>query len=500
MPLKAKIQFPGIRMAGKTTTFADHGDVQLRGPQMATEAAPIPRELPGDNKDDVLFTPLFGVRHVELNRPEKLNALDASMARKITPRLLEFENSDIANVVVVSGAGERAFCAGGDVSALALGIRDGGEEGKKRAKEYFTLEYQLDHLIAHYTKPYIAVLDGFTMGGGVGLSVHAPFRIATEKTKFAMPETKIGFFPDVGASFFLPRLDGALGTYLALTSEILTAEEVFYAGVATHYTNSSTLAALVQRLSELVFHDRATLDERLDIVNKTMAEFHTGFPDDTGKPSVVRGSLRNSVDRCFSKTSVSEIIEALNNETENPEWAQKTLKTLSERSPTSLKVALRSMVIGKRWSITTAFQREQKLSAKFMEHPDFVNGVCALLVDKTGAPTWQPATLDQVTDQDVDKFFEIPEGEKLMPVLRPGVDYDEYPHKRFALPSEEDIKKFVMDTGYPKEDVVRHFWNATNRKAGVRTKVAEVLERKTKEGLKGRLEWVDITGDATANI
>ncbi|KAI5287659.1 hypothetical protein KEM54_005840, partial [Ascosphaera aggregata] len=460
---------------------------------IATEAAPIPRELPGDDKEDVLFTPLFGVRHVELNRAKKLNALNASMARKITPRLLEWENSHLANIIVVSGAGEVAFCAGGDVATLAKEIRDRGEEGKQLAREFFELEYQLDHLIANYSKPYVAVIDGYTMGGGVGLSVHAPFRIATERTKFAMPETKIGFFPDVGASFFLPRLDGALGTYLALTSETLSAEEVFYAGIATHYIHSSTLPALVTRLSELVFHDQATLSERLEIVNRTMAEFHTGFPDETGKPSVIKGSLRNSVDRCFSKPSVSEIIEALQNEEENKEWAQKTLITLSERCPTSLKVALRQMALGRRWSITHALQREYEISKKFMEHSDFVNGVCALLVDKTGAPKWSPTTIEQVADADVDKFFDVPDSQNMMQLLKPGVDYDEYPHKRFALPSEEDIKKVVIETDLTKEEIVKHFWNARARKPGVRNKVAEVLDRKTTAGVRGRLEWIDST-------
>ncbi|KAI5285000.1 hypothetical protein KEM55_000821, partial [Ascosphaera atra] len=295
----------------------------------------------------------------------------------------EYEKSDIANVIIVSGAGDRAFCAGGDVVALARAIREKGDEGREAAKEFFKTEYQLDQLIANYTKPYIAILDGYTMGGGVGMSVHAPFRIATEKTVFAMPETRIGFFPDVGASFFLPRMDGALGTYLALTSERLTADEVFYSGIATHYINSTTLASLVQRLSELVFHDRTTLDERLDIVNRTMAEFHTGFPDDTGKPSVVRGSLRKSVDRCFSSSHLEEIMKNLEQETENKEWAQKTLKTMQERSPTSLKVALRQMTIGKDWTITQAFQREEKIARQMMDHPDFVTGVSALLIDKS---------------------------------------------------------------------------------------------------------------------
>ena len=183
-----------------------------------TEATP--RELPGDDPDDVLFNSHFGVRTIELNRPKKLNSLDGSMCRKIIPRLLEWEKSDMISAVIMKGAGEKALCAGGDVAALAHWNQE-GEAGRQRSIDYFALEYKLDHLIATYTKPYISFMDGITMGGGVGLSAHAPFRIATERTVFAMPETTIGFFPDVGGSFFLPRLDGQLGKYLALTSERL---------------------------------------------------------------------------------------------------------------------------------------------------------------------------------------------------------------------------------------------------------------------------------------
>lgn len=166
------------------------------------------------------------MRTVELNRPKKLNSLNGSMARKIVPRLQEWTKSQMANVIVVKGEG-RALCAGGDVAALAQQNQQ-GTEGQQASKDYFALEYKLDHLIATYPKPYVAFMDGITMGGGVGLSVHAPFRIATENTVFAMPETTIGFFPDVGASFFLPRMDGELGTYLALTSEQLKGANVLY--------------------------------------------------------------------------------------------------------------------------------------------------------------------------------------------------------------------------------------------------------------------------------
>lgn len=177
-------------------------------------------------------------------------------------------------------------------------------------------------------------MDGITMGGGVGLSMHAPFRIATEKTVFAMPETTIGFFPDVGGSFFLPRLDGETGTYLALTSERLNGVQGLYAGIATHYMHSSILGNVTQRLSELVFPDHVGLEERLDTVNKTIAEYSLGLPSLQEEHIHLAGGLRRAIDRCFRFNTVEEIFQALENETEEKEWAQKTLETLSIRSPT----------------------------------------------------------------------------------------------------------------------------------------------------------------------
>ena len=199
----------------------------------------------------------------------------------------------MANVILISGAGSKAFCAGGDVAELAK--QNATAEGQKQSSDYFGLEYQLDHLIATYSKPYIAIMDGITMGGGVGLSVHAPFRIATEKTVFAMPETTIGFFPDVGGSFFLSRLDGEIGNYLSLTSERLQGVQVLYAGIATHYIDSSVLGLLTTRLGELVFKDYATLPERLELVNSTISEFTSGlpFPDmEKAKTGNISGELR----------------------------------------------------------------------------------------------------------------------------------------------------------------------------------------------------------------
>ncbi|RAK99498.1 mitochondrial 37S ribosomal protein mS47 [Aspergillus ibericus CBS 121593] len=463
MPLRAKVTNPAFRATASMSSVAE-----------------IPKELPGDEPDDVLFHSHYGVRLIELNRPKKLNSLNGSMVRKITPRLKEWEKSDLANVIMLSGAGSKALCAGGDVLALAL-ENEKGPEGQQASSDFFAQEYRLDHYIATYTKPFISVMDGITMGGGVGLSLHAPFRIATERTVFAMPETTIGFFPDVGASHFLPRLDGELGTYLALTSERLSGVQALYAGVATHYLHSSALQNLTARLSELAFRDNSLLKERLDLVNKTMAEFSTGVPSLREEPMWLSGKVRSAIDRCFKHNTVEQIIQALEQETEMAKWAQRTLELLSVRSPTSLKVALRQLRIGKKWGIAETFQREHAIASKFMRHPDFVEGVKARLLSKPPRQaSWQPATLEEVTDEAVDAFFEIPEDESRMALYHndPDRNYEEAPYS-YGLPTEGDIEKIVRNHESAKElqlsDIVARF----EGKEGVKEKVADVLARRT---------------------
>ncbi|MCJ1337921.1 hypothetical protein MMC09_003205 [Bachmanniomyces sp. S44760] len=448
--------------------------------------ANIPKEEPGDEPDDVLFNSLYGVRTIELNRPKKLNSLNGSMARKIIPRLKEWEKSQLASVIIMAGTGEKAFCAGGDVAALAQ-YNTEGTAGQARSKAYFGLEYQLDHLIATYPKPYIAYLDGITMGGGVGLSVHAPFRIATERTMFAMPETTIGFFPDVGGSFFLPRLDGEIGTYLALTSERLKGVNAFYAGIATHYIDSSSLGALTARLAELVFKDYASLSDRLTIIDRTIEEFSTGLPHD--EPMLLAGELRMAIDRCFKHSSIEAIIKALESEKAQSEWATRTLQTLSERSPTSLKVALRQMRLGERWSISETFQRENHIASHFMTHPDFVNGVTARLISKPPqTPTWTPATLDQVTDKDIDAFFKV-EGSDRLQLLTEGVDYKEYPFGYLGLPTERVVELLVRRGGMTTEGLLDSIVRRRNGKPGVRERVEEILHRMCVVDGRGELVW-----------
>lgn len=221
-----------------------------------------------------------------------------------------------------------------------------------------------------------------------------------------------------------------------------------------------------------------------------MAEFSLGLPSLQEEPILLAGSKRSAIDRCFKFNTVEEIFQALESETEQKEWAQKTLETLSSRSPTSLKVTLRQMRLGKKWSITETFQREYDIAANFMRHPDFVEGVKARLMSKPPRQaSWQPATLAEVTNEIVDKFFTIPEGESRVTLLSEG-DYNRYPHERFALPSEAQIEKFVRSNGQGQNQVIQEFVGQWNQKDGVREKVSEVLARRTKSTAQG-LQWVE---------
>ncbi|CAG9954222.1 unnamed protein product [Clonostachys rosea f. rosea IK726] len=454
---------------------------------VSTEATQV-KELPGDEPYDVVFESKYGLRTILLNRPKKLNSLNGSMIRKIVPRMVEWEKSDLANVVVMKGAGEKALCAGGDVAELAR-LNQSSPDGWKESADYFALEYKLDHYIATYTKPYIAFMDGITMGGGVGLSVHAPFRIATEKTVFAMPETTIGFFPDVGASFFLPRMNGSVGTYLALTSERLTGPNVFYSGIATHYLHSTSLPDLEGRLAELRFRDSDTLGDRLKSINQTLEEFSTGLPYD--QPIQLKGELRNAIDRCFSKNNITDIIQALQQEKgPTEEWAQKTLETLKKRSPTAVHVALRQMRIGGKWDIAKTFQNEHEIATKFMKHPDFTEGVTALLVRKE-TPKWSPESLEAIpANQNVAKpFLTFDAPEKLE--LFTDRTFSEYPHRSLGIPSEAEIEELVSSNKtLSRSELAAQVISSRNGRQGVEKIVNEIIHRKTRVNDERNLVWI----------
>ncbi|KAH7318472.1 ClpP/crotonase-like domain-containing protein [Stachybotrys elegans] len=443
-------------------------------------------ELPGDEANDVVFQSQYGVRSIILNRPKKLNSLNGSMIRKIVPRLVEWEKSSLANVILLKGAGDKALCAGGDVVALAeQNLED--PEGWKKSADYFALEYKLDHYIATYQKPYIALMDGITMGGGVGLSVHAPFRIATEKTVFAMPETTIGFFPDVGASFFLPRMNGSVGTYLALTSERLTGANVYYSGIATHYLHSTSLPDLEARLAELRFRDNDTLSQRLTFINDTIEEYSTGMPYD--QPMQISGDVRRAIDRCFNKQNVPDIIEALQQERgETEEWAQRQLETLKKRSPTAVHVALRQMRQGQKWDIAEAFGKEHEIATKFMQHHDFNEGVMSLLRHKK-KPEWKPESLEAIpaSENVAQPFFTFKK--KTLPLFTSRT-FSEYPHQFLGVPTEKEIQKVISSKPHTAQELLVAMVESRKGRQGIKDIVAEIINRKTEVDENGKLVWL----------
>ncbi|KAK1778361.1 ClpP/crotonase-like domain-containing protein [Copromyces sp. CBS 386.78] len=485
------------RSCCRPTSFA--AAMPLRAKVLSGQQAPISTQaaaelfkpVEGDEPEDVLFNSLYNLRSIELNRPAKYNALNGSMIRKIAPRLLEWERSDMANVIVIKGSGDKAFCAGGDVAALAKQNAE-GPEGIKNSVDYFGLEYKLNHLISTYTRPYVAILDGVTMGGGVGLSIHAPFRIATERTVFAMPETKIGFFPDVGASFFLPRMPGQVGTYLGLTSAMLHGVQVYYAGIATHYLHSSSLPALESRLAELTPQDYWTMEQRLGVINDTIEEFSTGVPYD--EKIQISGEVRLAIDRCFKHNTIDEIIAALKEEAAQERvmgWARTTLEELTQRSPTSLHVTLRQMRLGKTWDISNTFRREHQMAAKFMKSHDFNEGVKALLIDKgkNGPAKWNPASLDEIppgANITEDYFTNDPELPKLK--LLNSRSYTQYPYNKFGLPNDHDVREAMEKGNFTREKLIDHFVETRRGKQGVREVVSDVLDRRAMRNT-GSLQW-----------
>ncbi|CAG8443405.1 2026_t:CDS:2 [Acaulospora colombiana] len=442
----------------------------------ATSILPSSGEPP---QADVIQRRVLGSRVFVLNRPEVYNALNLNMIRSMTPQLQVWNESDLCKVIILKSTGSKSFCAGGDVKRV-LQLKEAGEHVE--AVKFFEEEYQLNHLIATLYKPFVSVLNGITMGGGVGLSVHAPFRIATENTVFAMPEAKIGFFPDVGGSFFLPRMDGEVGTYLALTGSQLSGMDVFFSGIATHYVPSQRLPLLEVRLSELESDDH-------EIINSAIEDF-VAECDGEHKYSL-GGEIRN-------KDTIEEIIDALKKE--NTIWAKETMETIIKMSPTSLKVTLMELRKGKKMVITDCFKMEYELAQKFMEKSDFKTGVTAVLIKKTSEkPDWNPSNIEDVTLKDVENFYFSHSGSKLK--LLNSISFENYPFSRFNLPSEEEICKVVTgetpDAGsmsMSQQEVVDFFLKDRKGKIGVREKVLEVLDRKTTvKGDQEGLTWIENT-------
>jgi len=337
------------------------------------------------DEGDVLFERRGAVGLITLNRPKALNALTHAMVVAMKARLDEWADDPGIALVAIRGAGERAFCAGGDIRAIA----ESGRAGTSYALDFWRDEYILNAAIRHYPKPYMALITGVAMGGGLGVSVHGKYRVIDETVKIAMPETGIGFFPDVGGSYFLSRCPGEIGLYLALTGARLDAADALYAGIATHLVSS--FDGLLDQLA-----DGRTPEDTLMVRAK-----------DPGKPSLT--IHRAQIDRIFSMDSVESVLAGLDEE--GDEWSRETAVTIRSKSPTSLKIAFREVRAGKPLSFDDCMRMEFRISSRILAGKDFYEGVRSVIVDKDGAPHWRPAKLDDVAQTDIEAYF-APLGEK----------------------------------------------------------------------------------------
>ncbi|KAM4668207.1 3-hydroxyisobutyryl-CoA hydrolase, mitochondrial [Amazona ochrocephala] len=344
-----------------------------------------------DSTAEVLLEKKGGAGIITLNRPKALNAVNLSMIRQIYPQIKTWEKDPETFLIIIKGTGGKAFCAGGDIRA----ITDAGKVGNKLAQDFFKEEYTLNNAIGTCKKPYVALIDGITMGGGVGLSVHGHFRVATEKTVFAMPETAIGLFPDVGGGYFLPRLSGKIGYYLALTGFRLKGRDVLKAGIATHFVDSEKLPALEKDLIALKSSSKENI---ADLLNS----YHMKSQADQEKDFVLDEHM-DKINSLFSGDSMEEIVKNLKQD--GSPFAIKQLETINKMSPTSLKLTLRQLREGASMSLQDVLMMEYRLSQACMRGPDFYEGVRAVLIDRDQSPRWKPAALEEVSDEFVDDCF-----------------------------------------------------------------------------------------------
>ena len=346
--------------------------------------------------DEIILERKGRVGSVTLNRPKALNALTQPMVLGLDARLREWADDPAIAAVVVRGAaredGRMPFCAGGDIRLL-YGERDDPE--RHFATVFYAQEYRLNTLIFRYPKPYVALIDGVVMGGGVGISIHGSHRVMTERALFAMPETGIGLFPDVGATHFLPRLKGRAGLYLGLTGARIGAADALHLGLATHVVAGDALEALDRTLlaADLGGDAHATLDRLL--------------ADCAVDPGPAPLAARQAeIDRCFAAGSVEKIFATL--EAEGSAWAEETRATLGQKSPTSLKVTVKQLTDHGGLGFEEAMALEYRLAMHCNLGADFFEGIRAQIIDKDRTPAWCPARPETVTAAAVEAYFEAP--------------------------------------------------------------------------------------------
>lgn len=318
------------------------------------------------------------VGRITLNRPKALNALTTIMCVAITELLLDWQDNDDVKSIVIDGAGDRAFCAGGDVIML----HDSGKAKDGRAESFWRVEYALNELIHRYPKPYVALIDGIVMGGGVGLSVHGQYRVAGDTTLFAMPETGIGYFPDVGGTYFLPRLGQAIGNWLGLTGARLGPSQCLSLGIATHFVPTEKHDALIAALQDA------------DDVEAVLTQF-SEVPDEAeAVPDAVQ---------TFGAETVSDILTAL--DADGSDWAATQAKLVRRKSPLAMATTLESMRRGVSLDFRAAMEQELNLSLNFLTIQDFYEGIRAQLIDKDRNPSWSHDGPETVTSDQIERMF-----------------------------------------------------------------------------------------------
>lgn len=320
--------------------------------------------------------------HIVLNRPTAINALTHAMVKTISATLDEWEHDDSVETVLLSGAGDRGLCAGGDIVAIYRDATAGGDDSAR----FWADEYTLNAHIAGYSKPYVAFMDGVVLGGGVGISAHGSVRVVTERTRLGMPETGIGFVPDVGGTFLLARAPGEFGTHLGLTAAAITGADAIALGLADHFVPSAALAALADALE-----------------TRNAAEAVAAFA--STPPTSELLNQRGWIDECYSAEEVSEIVLRL--EASPVEAARDAAATILTKSPTALSVTLASLrrarLLG---TLEEALDQEFRVSVRFARGTELVEGVRAQVIDKDRTPHWSPPTLGEVTRSGTESYFE----------------------------------------------------------------------------------------------
>lgn len=330
-----------------------------------------------------------------LDRPKALNSLSLDMVRALTEALLAWRDDDAVQCVVIRGSTEKAFCAGGDIRFFYDKGRTTPTGGSALLEDFFTEEYALNHLTHHYPKPYIALMDGIVMGGGMGVAQGGPgcqLRIVTERTKMAMPEVNIGMFPDVGGSFFLSRAPGELGTYLGVTGEVIGAADALAAGLADVYLPSAQLPMLLEMLGA------AGADKRAAVL-----AYAAPFQDQVAADDSMLARERQSIDRYFAQTTIAQIMASLAQD--SGAFAQKTLAVMQKRSPLMMCVTLEQLRRGAKLDVAACLRMERNMVRRSFENGEILEGVRAVVIDKDNAPAWSPATLAEVSEDMVAGFF-----------------------------------------------------------------------------------------------